>query len=244
MAFTWEWYHSECPRYYFVWWVWKLYFWNYWHISQGHWVKFEQQIIFSTSWFSARLVLTMICFLNPVTLRNFHKQLSVVNFNLPKVEVSLISVLSFYFVGWITIMFCISRLILWDEHRFDTLKPWQNGCHLADNALIWIHFDLSCMKIVVSYLQFHWHLFPIVQFTIIQHWFRWCLAGNRPVTSHYLNQWWHSYWCLYASLPPVSWLMQYNKCSLICDKRKSWDLASCAGNWNWHVGPLTFQIES
>ena len=38
-------------------------------------------------------------------------------------------------------------------------------------------------------LKFHWSLFPRVQLTIFQHWFRWWLGAVQP-TSHYLNQWW------------------------------------------------------
>ena len=57
----------------------------------------------------------------------------------------------------------------------------------------------SSMKIVVSWLNFHWNIFATVQLTIIQHWFRlWLGAGQ--ATSHYLNQWWLVYWRIYASL--------------------------------------------
>ena len=39
--------------------------------------------------------------------------------------------------------------------------------------------------------QFHWNMFPWVQLTISQHCFmKW--LGTEWVTSHYLNQWWHS----------------------------------------------------
>ena len=48
-------------------------------------------------------------------------------------------------------------------------------------------------------LQFHWSLFPMVQLTIFQHWFRWWL-GAVQATSHYLNQWWLVYRRIYASL--------------------------------------------
>ena len=34
----------------------------------------------------------------------------------------------------------------------------------------------------------HWNLFPNVQLTISQHWFRWWL-GAEQATSHYVNQW-------------------------------------------------------
>ena len=45
------------------------------------------------------------------------------------------------------------------------------------------------MKMFQLPLKFHWSLFPRVQLTLFQHWFRWWL-GAIQVTSHYLNQWW------------------------------------------------------
>ena len=48
-------------------------------------------------------------------------------------------------------------------------------------------------------LKFHWSLFPRVQLTIFQQWFRWWL-GAVKATSHYLNQWWLVYQSIYASL--------------------------------------------
>ena len=38
-------------------------------------------------------------------------------------------------------------------------------------------------------LKFHWSLFPRIQLTISQHWFRQWL-GAEQATSHYLKQWW------------------------------------------------------
>ena len=48
-------------------------------------------------------------------------------------------------------------------------------------------------------LKLHWSLFPRVQLTIFQHWFRKWL-GAVQTTSHYLNQWWSVYRRIYASL--------------------------------------------
>ena len=57
----------------------------------------------------------------------------------------------------------------------------------------------SSMKIVAFWLNFHWNIFARVQLTIIQHWFRkW--HGADQAASHYLNQWWLVYRCIYASL--------------------------------------------
>ena len=57
----------------------------------------------------------------------------------------------------------------------------------------------SSMKMFEFQLKFHWSLFPTVQLTIFQHWFRLWL-GAVQATSHYLNQWWLVYRRIYASL--------------------------------------------
>ena len=54
------------------------------------------------------------------------------------------------------------------------------------------------MKMFEFRLKFHWSLFPRVQLTIFQHWFREWL-GAVQATSHYLNQWWLVYRRIYAS---------------------------------------------
>ena len=59
-------------------------------------------------------------------------------------------------------------------------------------------------------LKFHWILLIRIQLTIFQHWFKKRL-GTVQVTSHYQNQWWLFYWCIYASFSlnelrkPYSW---------------------------------------
>ena len=50
----------------------------------------------------------------------------------------------------------------------------------------------SSMKMFEFWFKFHWSLFPRVQFTVSQHWFRLWL-GAVQATSHYLNQWWLVY---------------------------------------------------
>ena len=57
----------------------------------------------------------------------------------------------------------------------------------------------SWMKMCEYRLKFHWRLFPRVQLTISQHWFRQWLGADRA-TSHYLDQWWLDYRRIYASL--------------------------------------------
>ena len=57
----------------------------------------------------------------------------------------------------------------------------------------------SSMKMFEFRLKFQWSLFPRVQLTIFQHWFRYWL-GAVQATSHYLNQWWLVYRRIYTSL--------------------------------------------
>ena len=57
----------------------------------------------------------------------------------------------------------------------------------------------SSMKIVVFWLNFHWNMFPRIQLTIIQHWFRKWLGADQAA-SHYLNQWWLIHRRIYATL--------------------------------------------
>ena len=57
----------------------------------------------------------------------------------------------------------------------------------------------SWMKMLEFLLKFHRSLFLRVQLTIFQHWFiQW--LGTDQVTSHYMNQWWLDYRCIYALL--------------------------------------------
>ena len=57
----------------------------------------------------------------------------------------------------------------------------------------------SWMKMCEFRLRFHWNLFPMVQLTISQHWFRLWLGADQA-TSHDLNHCWLFYWRIYASL--------------------------------------------
>ena len=69
-----------------------------------------------------------------------------------------------------------------------TISPWTKWPPFwqttYSNAFSW-------MKMIELQFEFHWNLFPGVQLTISQYWFRW-LLGAEQVTSHYLNQCWRS----------------------------------------------------
>ena len=74
----------------------------------------------------------------------------------------------------------------------------------------------SGMKMYKFCVRFHWSLLLRFELMIFQYWFRWWL-GVDQVTSHYLNQWWLVYWCMYASpsfneltasYPPLFWAVR------------------------------------
>ena len=72
---------------------------------------------------------------------------------------------------------------------------------MAANSLTTFSNEFSWMKIYEFLDQnFHWGLFPRVQLTICQHWFRWWLGADK-VTNHYLDQWWLVYWRIYIYRP-------------------------------------------
>ena len=79
-----------------------------------------------------------------------------------------------------------------------SLTQWGRDI-MAVNFLTIFSNAFSWMKIYKFRLRFHWSLFPRVQWTIFQHWFRLGLGAGQ-VTSHYLNQWWLVNWRIYASL--------------------------------------------
>ena len=68
----------------------------------------------------------------------------------------------------------------------DTISspPGQNGHHFPDDIL-------KCISMNDKFYEFHWSLFPRVQLTTFQNWFRWWLGADQA-TSHYLNQYWHN----------------------------------------------------
>ena len=93
----------------------------------------------------------------------------------------------------ITVVYLIIYwLKLW--YPLNTLRPRQNSRHFPNDIFKCIFLNEN----VEFLLKFQWSLFPRVQFTIFQHWFRQWL-GAVQATSHYLNQWWLVYWCIYAS---------------------------------------------
>ena len=58
---------------------------------------------------------------------------------------------------------------------------------------------ISWTKMREFRLIFHWILFPMVQLTLLQHWFRKWLGAEQAI-SHYLNKSCLNHWLIYASL--------------------------------------------
>ena len=77
----------------------------------------------------------------------------------------------------------------------NTLRPKQNRRHFPDDISKCIFLNEN----IWIWLRSHWSLFPRVQLTIFQHWFRSWLGTDQAI-SHYLKQWWLVYWRIYASL--------------------------------------------
>ena len=78
----------------------------------------------------------------------------------------------------------------------NTLRPRQIGRHFCDDIFKYIFLN----QMYKLRLIFHWNLFPRVQLTIFQDWFREWLGQADQVASHYLKQWWYVYWRIYAIL--------------------------------------------
>ena len=66
----------------------------------------------------------------------------------------------------------VSYVLILRQFRYlshvNTLQPRRYDRHFADDILN----AFSWMKILEFVLECHWHLFPTVQLTIFQHWFR------------------------------------------------------------------------
>ena len=62
----------------------------------------------------------------------------------------------------------ISGLCLFFTNTVNTLRLRQDGNHFPDD----IFQCIFLMKMIKFRLRFHWSLFPRVQLTIFQHWFR------------------------------------------------------------------------
>ena len=88
--------------------------------------------------------------------------------------------------------------ILWQPLHVNMVLPlWggDNCCHFPDDIFKCIILNENVSISIKISLKF----VPKVKLTIFQHWFRWWL-GTDQATSHYLNQGWNVYWCIYASL--------------------------------------------
>ena len=83
------------------------------------------------------------------------------------------------------------------NHYSFHLTHWGWNKMVIFQMIFWKAF--SCIKMYEFRLILHRSLFLRVQLTISQHWLRWWLGAGQ-VTSHYQNQWWLDYRCIYVSL--------------------------------------------
>ena len=88
-----------------------------------------------------------------------------------------------------------SRKITNISWYINSFRPRRNKRHLTDDILKFIFLNEN---VWISF-WFHWRLFLRFELTIFKHWLRWWLGADQA-TSHYLNEWWLVYWCIYASL--------------------------------------------
>ena len=84
---------------------------------------------------------------------------------------------------------------MWCRVTVNSLRLRQNGRHFPDNIFKCIFLNENvCISLKIS-LKF----VPEVRISNIPALVQ-IMAWGRPATSHYLNQWWLIYWCIYASL--------------------------------------------
>ena len=104
----------------------------------------------------------------------------------------------------------------------------------------------SSMKMYESLSKFCWSLFFEVQFTIFQHWFTWWIDADQA-TSHYLNQWYLVYPCIYASfgLNKLMWAMSFNEMKHNKHERdKIWTVRPRQNSWHFADQIFIFVCES
>ena len=114
-----------------------------------------------------------------------------------------------------------ATICLLDRHSFyrdNTLRQRQNGRHFAANIFKYIFFNESLQILIQISLKF------VTKGPInsIQHWFREWLDADQ-VTSHYLNQWWLVYLCIYmhhlALMSLYEIVIQILKCVVLVWKK-------------------------
>ena len=103
---------------------------------------------------------------------------------------------------WDGILFMNRWLI--SKNIFNTLRPRQNGRHFPDDIFKWIFFNENVWILINISLKFV-PGGPINNIPTLVQVMAWC----RPGASHYLNQWWLNYQCIYASLGLNELKLQY-----------------------------------
>ena len=83
-------------------------------------------------------------------------------------------------------LLCYNKLTFLPQDKMATIPQT-----IFSDTFLW-------MMNFVFWLKFDWSLFLAFQLTIVLHWFRQWLGADQA-TSHYRNQWWLVYWCIYVS---------------------------------------------
>ena len=94
-----------------------------------------------------------------------------------------------------------------DGILYHTLTHWGRD-KMAAFSQTTLSNAFSWMKMLEFRFKFHWSLFIRVQFTTVQHWFRYSLGAGQA-TSHYLNQWLSDYRRIYVSLGLTELILKY-----------------------------------
>ena len=105
--------------------------------------------------------------------------------------------------GFIIVCICVSVCVCVNHypvheityHLITKFGPGQNWQHFTDDTFKCIFFKENVRISTKISLKFVLR----VQLTIFQHWFSEWLGADQA-TSHYLNQWWLDYRCIYTSL--------------------------------------------
>ena len=86
--------------------------------------------------------------------------------------------------------------VMLDVICFNTLRPKQNGGNFADDPFKCIFFNETVGILIKISLKF----VPKGPINNIPALVQIMACGANQATSHFLNQWWIVYWCIYASL--------------------------------------------
>ena len=102
--------------------------------------------------------------------------------------------------GWNSCIWLFCRVFyLVQAHRLVSFDDDKHSWKFIKQPLITDSTHWGQDKMAAFFQMTCSSLFLRVQLKVFQHWFRLWL-GTGQATSHYRNQWWSIYWCIYVSL--------------------------------------------